>query len=435
MPPRICYRVLPERGSRQGILIEDRRATGCEDSSPFWVKIDFFFIEVRVRLKAPPREVSIKANPVKLLPVLYEATADRKQWSAFLEGLSAQTDARVAALISRDERGQLGFVIQTGADPEAEKLYQQYYFGIDAFLALSEQRGFSFPGAVFPAQAYVSDQELARTEYGNDFLLKYGILRHCFALFGRDGVALSNLSLMRSSREQPFGEPALRVLRFLAPHVQQAIRLDERFTQLRLESEAKSAALNGLALGVVFLDAKGRVLGTNEAGTAILAQMDGLSVSKGHLKASWPNEDRVLQTAIFRSGQTGAARGVDTGGALLISRRQQAKSLQVVVGPACASMAAFSSCPAVVVFIHDLSARIRPRAEVLKTLYGLTAAEARVACLLLDGKSTQEITDILGTSKNTLKTQLQSIFGKTGVRRQSELIRTLMYLPTADKQH
>ena len=340
----------------------------------------------------------------------------------------------MAALISRNERGQLGLLIQTGADPEAERLYQSYYFGIDAFLTLSGQRGFSYPGAVFPAQAYVSDQELAATEYGNDFLLKYGIFRHCFALFGENGVTLANLSLMRSSREQPFGEPALRVLRFLAPHVQQAIRLDERFTQLRLEAEAKSAALNGLALGVVFLDAKGRVLGTNEAGTAVLAKDDGLSISKGHLKALWPGEDRALQRAIFQSCQTGATRGTGTGGALLISRRQTAKALQVVVGPACASMASLPSCPAAVVFIHDLSARIRPRSEILKALYGLTPAELRVACLLLDGRSSAEITEVLGTSKNTLKTQLQSTFGKVGVHRQAELMRVLMYLPTQSSQ-
>lgn len=279
----------------------------------------------------------------------------------------------------------------------------------------------------------MSDQELAATEYGNDLLLKYGIFRHCFALFGKDGVTLSNLSLMRSRREEPFGEPELRVLRFLAPHVQQALRLDQRFTQLQQESEAKSAALDGLALGVVFLDAKGQILGTNEAGTAILAKMDGLSSRKGHLKASWPNEDRVLQRAIFRSCQTGAARGVGTGRSLLISRRQSAKPLQVVVGPTCARMAALPSCPAVVVFIHDLSARVRPRSEVLKTLYGLTPSEARVVCLLLDGKSTKEIADVLGRSKNTLKTQLQSVFAKTGVRRQSELMRVLMYLPVESR--
>lgn len=377
----------------------------------------------------------MSADPYELLPVLYEAAADQEQWPVFLKRLSEQVNARVATLISRDESQRLRFLAQVGADPEAEKVFRSYYWSIDAFLLLSEQRGFGYPGAIFPSQAYVSDQELKATEYGNDFLLKFDLFRQCFSLFGKKGTALSNLAIIRSIGEEPFEDREVRVLRILAPHVQQALRLDERFTQLRLESEAKSSALDRLSLGVVFLDAKGQILGTNEAATVILARDDGLLRCKRRLKASWPNEDRALQAAIFQSCQTGTARAIGgAGGALLISRNQSARPLQLVVGPSSASMAALSSCPAAVVFIHDLSARIRPRLEILKSLYGLTPAEARVTCLMLDGKSSQEITEILGTSKNTLKTQLQSIFGKTGVRRQSELMRALMYLPVEARE-
>ncbi len=371
----------------------------------------------------------MKPSPVKLLPVLYEATADTKQWPVFLRMLSEQMEANVSTLISRGEDMQLRNVVQFGADPEAQRVYESYYWTIDAYLAYAQQRGFNHPGTIASSQAFVSDKELLTTEYCNDFLLKYGMFHHCFSLFGKDGVALANLAMMRSIDKQPFGEPALRILRFMAPHIQQAIRLHEHFTQLRMESEAKAAALDQLALGVVFLDATGRILGANDAASAILAKSDGLSTSKNRLRASWQSADRALQAAIFQSCQTGAARGATAGGALLISRRHPAKPLQVVIGPACASMTGLPSCPAAVVFIHDLSARVRPVFEILKALYGLTPAETRVACLLLDGKSTDEISEILGTSRNTLKTQLQSIFGKTGVCRQSELMRVLMYLP------
>lgn len=377
----------------------------------------------------------MSADPVKLLPVLYEATADMEQWPVFLKGLSEQVDARVATLISRDENQRLRFLAQVGADPEAERVFRSYYFEIDAFLHLSEQRGFGYPGAIFPSQAYVTDKELKATEYGNDFLLKFNLFRQCFSLFGKNGLALSNLAVIRSIREEGFGKREVRVLRFLAPHVEQAIHLNERFAQLRLESEAKSAALNQLALGVVFLDATGQVLGTNEAAMSILARNDGLVNSRGRLIASRPDEDRTLRSTIFKSCQTGASRGTGAGGALLISRRPPATPLQVVVGPSCGSMSALSSCPAAVVFIHDISARIRPRTEILQGLYGLTPAEARVTCLLLDGKSSEEIGSLLCRSKNTLKTQMQSIFRKTGVCRQSELLRSLMYLPVEAREH
>lgn len=371
----------------------------------------------------------MKANPVKLLPVLYEATADGEQWSVFLRMLSEQVDAKVSTLISRGEEMQLRKVVQFGADPEAQRIYESYYWTIDAYLAYAQQRGFNYPGATASSQAFISDKELLSTEYCNDFLLKYGMFHHCFSLFGNNGVALANLAMMRSIHEQPFGEPALRILRFMAPHIQQAIRLDEHFTQLRMESKSKTEALDQLALGVVFLDATGQILEANEAATAILAKNDGLLNSKKRLKVSLPSEDRALQAAIFQSCQTGAARGTHAGGALLVSRRPPSKPLQLVVGPACASMPALSSKPSAVVFINDLSARIRPRSGLLKQLYGFTPAESRLACLILDGKSGEEIAELLGISRNTFKTQLKSIFTKANIRRQSELIRLLMLLP------
>lgn len=275
----------------------------------------------------------------------------------------------------------------------------------------------------------MSDKELLAIEYCNDFLLKFGMFRHCFSLFGSGGLASSNLSILRSIREEPFGEPEVRVLHFLAPHVQQAIRIGERFRRLEVESKAKSAALDQFALGVVFLDGTGKILGTNAAAEAILAAKDGLSNGSGRLRASNPTENRTLQNVIFRSCQTGAARGTGAGGALLISRRPPAKPLQAVIGPACAIFAALSSRPAAVVFIHDLAARIWPRSDVLKELYGFTPAESRLACLILDGKASEEITALLAISRNTFKTQVKSIFSKANVRRQSELMRLLMLLP------
>ena len=162
----------------------------------------------------------MKHDPVDLLPVLYEAPTDPEQWHVFLEDLRGQIKAGVACLLGRDEKAEnLTLVVQSGADPEAQQQYEAYYYTIDAFYAYAEQRGFNRPGCIVPAQAFVSDSELRRTEFCNDFMLKFGMFNQCFALFGKGERAQSNLSLIRSAREQPFGEPELRVLRFLAQHI------------------------------------------------------------------------------------------------------------------------------------------------------------------------------------------------------------------------
>ena len=56
---------------------------------------------------------------------------------------------------------------------------------------------------------------------------------------------------------------------------------------------------------------------------------------------------------------------------------------------------------------------------------GLTAAEARVASKLLEGLPISEAAKMLGVTALTARTHLKSIFAKTGVRRQSELISLL----------
>jgi len=70
--------------------------------------------------------------------------------------------------------------------------------------------------------------------------------------------------------------------------------------------------------------------------------------------------------------------------------------------------------------------RERPAQQVLRALYGLTPAECRVALLLGDGHAPRKIVNMVGVTDNTVRSQIKSIFSKTGVKRQGELIRLLM---------
>jgi DNA-binding CsgD family transcriptional regulator len=49
-----------------------------------------------------------------------------------------------------------------------------------------------------------------------------------------------------------------------------------------------------------------------------------------------------------------------------------------------------------------------------------------VALLLVDGLAAKEIAGTVGVTVDTVRSQIRSIFGKTGGNRQSDLIRLLM---------
>ena len=61
--------------------------------------------------------------------------------------------------------------------------------------------------------------------------------------------------------------------------------------------------------------------------------------------------------------------------------------------------------------------------RLIARLYGLTPAECRFTAALLSGQSLTEYGERAGLTRNTLKTELRSLFAKTGTARQSELIR------------
>jgi len=66
-------------------------------------------------------------------------------------------------------------------------------------------------------------------------------------------------------------------------------------------------------------------------------------------------------------------------------------------------------------------AREARRRERVMTLFGLTGTEARLAAHLADGGSVAGYAELFDVSVGTVRSQLKSIFAKTGVNRQSAL--------------
>ena len=59
---------------------------------------------------------------------------------------------------------------------------------------------------------------------------------------------------------------------------------------------------------------------------------------------------------------------------------------------------------------------------MLKSLYGLSNAEARVVLSITEGDSLHTIADRLGISRATARNQLAAAMAKLGVHRQAELV-------------
>ncbi|MFU2489482.1 response regulator transcription factor [Thauera sp. WH-1] len=82
--------------------------------------------------------------------------------------------------------------------------------------------------------------------------------------------------------------------------------------------------------------------------------------------------------------------------------------------------------PVVVLYVRDPAGRTLADAEAVRQLFNLTPTETAVALKLADGASLEEAAEALGIRRNTARAHLRAIFSKTGVRRQTELVRILL---------
>jgi DNA-binding CsgD family transcriptional regulator len=358
-----------------------------------------------------------------LLSSLYEASSNPAMWHPFLQQLGEKTRATSGALLIHDFEGaKYSLSSSWQVHPELVRLYQGHYHTLDIWA----QKGLAKPsGHVCGSQSLCRLPEMRSTEIYNDFMVRAGIEHGIFGILQNNRSCLASVSLYRDQSCPEFGSSDLDLLNFLAPHMQRAFKLHVHFAELRSRSEGLEDALNLVATGVMLLNAKGEVVLMNRSASALIQERNGLLVTRGGLRAERQRESELLMKIISEACPTSGSNSPSVGGTILVSRRERS-SLHVFVSPIRDSSIPLTQSIAVVVFVIDPSQQKRPAQDVLRILFGLTPAESRVALLLGDGHSPRQIASMVGITDNTVRSQIKSIFCKTGVKRQAELVRLLL---------
>jgi DNA-binding CsgD family transcriptional regulator len=366
---------------------------------------------------------------IALIDLVYDAATQRDHWRAVLEGLASRLGCEVVGINLQDlERGWASLHSQIGCDPSWTERYEKYYAARNIFLRARPDLTFS--GAIRNGEAIVPDRDAVRTEYFNDFLRPLGILHAIGMVPFRTGSVLALVSLMRRIGAPSFSSDDLALLGRFMPHLQRALSIHRQLEAVELARTAASDALDCMAFGVVFLDGKGKVLFHNARTRELLDQADGLRLLPDGLSAANPSEAATLRRLIAQACQTGTGRAAAAGGALQVTHPSGRRPLTVLVAPfRSPAFALATERPAAVVFIGDPDRKLEGIGDVLRRLHHLTPAETSVATLLVEGRHTGEVAELLGISLFTARTHVKRVLAKVGVRSQTELVRVLLSGP------
>jgi DNA-binding CsgD family transcriptional regulator len=271
------------------------------------------------------------------------------------------------------------------------------------------------------------DAELMSSDYYRHYLEPVGLFHILAVDTGEADGLLARLRISRGRDEPAFSKADKALLETLTPHLHQATRICTQLNRMASERDIYAGAVDRLSVATIFLDDKGHVLDTNAMASALLKDSDGLSLREGQLHITGRNTNAQLKDAlasVISAQHDGEASVVR---ALRVPRTDGRAALGLVIKPVPGSeWGEGQAGPCAAVFISDPEQRDSASQQILGELFGLTPAEANVAILLARGLSLNEVSEAQNISPHTARAQLKSIFAKTGVSRQAELVRMVL---------
>lgn len=358
----------------------------------------------------------------EIVGLIYNGPLEEMPWTQSLCWLKEKLGANHVTLIIRPPTiGAAGMMIDASIPAtDMDTAYQNHYFAFDPFIGLPEDR-------VVTVGEFIPAQDWLESLYYQQYMKPIDV----FHLLGAD-IRLPDggecrFRVTRPENALAFTEDDKQICNILLRHFKQAMILHTHIGRVESVGKLYAETVNRLMVGAIIVDENGKILQSNHVAEEILQNSDGIRRVGGILEARYLPENRQLQRMIKAAVSLSVQAEPSISEAMSVTRPSGKCSLGVVVRSIPVSEWAESGRrAAAAIFIRDPEAGSRAPHEVVRQLFNLTPSETALAMELVNGLSLDEAAEKLGVKRNTARAHLRAIFSKTGVTRQSELVRMLL---------
>ncbi len=357
----------------------------------------------------------------QLLGTLYEGPLQQPPWQTFLASVRELLGAGLVTLLLRppSEEHQ-AVMLADGGSLSAMQSYNEGQFVLDPFVNLP-------PGEVITLHEFLSTESLLASDFYRIIMEPQGWYDFLGLDLREEGELDVRFRVGRHHGAQPFGEHEKELLRALQPHLERAIRLHTRISRSEQERAVYAGAVEKLAVATIILDEQGRVLSSNDTANALLQGCDGITLREERLALLQKDANAELVTLLQEVMQSREQAQPTAARAMQVARGDERPDLGLVARAVPRTEGAEGrGIPSVAIFISDPLQVAEPPLQVISRLFGFTPAEANLAMLLANGLTLDEASAELAVSRNTARTHLRAVFAKTGVTRQTGLVRLIL---------
>jgi len=366
----------------------------------------------------------------RLVESVYDSATDPVHWEVFLRGLAQALNGKSGMFRVIDERvPAIRANVHYNLDPELQDAHREYFVTQDLYLEYLHDKPAGF---ITTGEAALDQQALRKTEFFSDYMLPQDSWHVCGGIAMRNEEFTIKFGLQRDRKTGPFSKEDAEFIRLFVPHIQRAARLGHLLDLAHHQRQTAEQALESLAIGIVLLDEHDHVLHANAKADELLDNRRGIHLLNRQLTVSQQADLRGFRDMLAVVRSRAALDTPPVPESMLLTPGPNDPQLLLVACPVKRHQPHFRGpWPeiSVAVFVSNLDDAGLLNHEVLIRLYGLTPAEARLACALSHGHELSDLSAEWNVSRETLRTHLKRVLGKTGTARQSQLVRLLAGKP------
>lgn len=360
-----------------------------------------------------------------LLSAFYKAVETPSTWSPAVQSVMSICGASVGLVVSHDYetgRGQIEH-----AENLSNELVRAYVLpDAPANVWFREERFFRTADAVVAGDEVVPFDRLLESRFYRDWLRPAGI-HHCvWGVLARKEQRLICAGFGRAESDKAFEASDHALIAQVMPHFRRIIQVHELLGTSSFSQHILMEMLGALSVGVAFLDGNCRVTEANAMAVSWLSKEqnsnrreNGSAVTLDRFK---PGLQAFLKSASTRSDER----------KMSVMRSEGTEPVTLILVPLYSDgFIVGAGGPGSILIISDPEYRCRIREDQLVKFYEFTPTEAKLARLLSNGYRLDEAAETMGIKYQTVRTHLKRIFSKTGIDRQSELIRLILTGPAS----
>ncbi|WP_420145781.1 helix-turn-helix transcriptional regulator [Sphingobium sp.] len=349
---------------------------------------------------------------------IYDAATDDAAFDQLASRLASAVGARSAVLHWGQGSAQVAEISYSGYfSPEQMALYGQEFVHDDIWGAAMEGQ---VANRMWDCEVMVPDRTYENSRIFNEWIRPMGDdTFRCLGGIIRHKGTTGHIGLHRGRAQKRFDERERATIQDCLNHIGRMFDIRRQLDRATHHGRSLEATLDLVEHAIFTLNAAGRLINGNAQAETMLQRQDALLLRHGQVRARDAQCDAALQTAL----RAAAAREATQAGALFVQRERGLPymlSVSAIWTGSERQIVLIATDPGV----HDASLASR-----LRSLHGLTRAEADIVAALCEGKALEDVSDERGVSLATVRTQMKAIYSKTDCRRQSELVARFARLP------